>query len=266
MFETIPLFEASELSRSFGQGKKKIMALDAVTFSIFAGEVVSIVGESGSGKTTLAQLLLQLQPFSAGSLLFKGRKLLPRKEYWRSVQMVFQNPYAAFNQFYKITAQLTDSFNLLKSKQAPNRIRDLVDEALRMVAIEPEEVKEKYPFELSGGQMQRLLLARIFLIKPEVLIADEPTSMIDACSRQSILECLLSLKRKLGMTILFITHDIGLASKISDRLLVVHRGKIIEQGAVQQILHSPREEYTKKLLDHTLRLKAPEPCNKGTEP
>ena len=250
-----PVFKALNLSCYHGQGRKRFAALDSATFTVNEGEILSIVGESGSGKSTLAQVLLQLQPIHRGHLQFMGENLPAKKEYWKLVQMVFQNPYAAFNQFFTIKKQLNESFNLFPKRPSAQETSQLINEALRMVSLDPSEISSKYPFECSGGQMQRLLLARIFLIKPAVLIADEPTSMIDACSRHSILDCLLSLKRELNMTILFITHDIGFAAKISNRMVVLRRGKIVEQGTTEQILHNPQKCYTKQLMEHASGLR-----------
>jgi peptide/nickel transport system ATP-binding protein len=127
-------------------------------------------------------------------------------------------------------------------------MNDRVDEALRAVNIKPGEIDGKYPFELSGGQMQRMLLARIFILKPEVLIADEPTSMVDACSRASILEYLMRLREQLRMTIVFVTHDIGLAYYVSDAVFIMHRGRIVEQGPPEQVIHTPASAVTRELL------------------
>jgi peptide/nickel transport system ATP-binding protein len=128
-------------------------------------------------------------------------------------------------------------------------MEDRVDQALLAVNIKPNEIEGKYPFELSGGQMQRMLLARIFILRPQVLIADEPTSMVDACSRASILDYLMKLKAELDMTIVFITHDIGLAYYVSDSIFIMHKGKIVEQGAPDKVTQSPESEITRQLLD-----------------
>ena len=246
-----PKFEARNLGRSYGHGHKRVFAVKNVNFTIPNKHVISVVGQSGCGKTVLAKMLLRLETPSTGSLLFDGKPIAsepdPRK-HWRSVQAVFQDPFSAFNQFFTIRAQLKSSFKLFERKPSPAEIDARVDAALLAVNIEPKEIEGKYPFELSGGQMQRMLLARIFILRPEVLIADEPTSMVDACSRASILDYLMKLKKELDMTIVFVTHDIGLACHISDSLFIMHHGEIVEQGPPDRVTRSPTSEVTKQLL------------------
>ncbi len=242
------LFEAKNLTCTFQKGKTIFTAVDHLNFSIHQGEIISIVGESGSGKTTLAKMLLNLQEKSEGTLTFEGADITNPRAHWRKVQAVFQDPFASFNQFFSITQQLKDSFNLFDEKPSEEEMSKQIEAALRAVNLEPSKIEGKYPFELSGGQMQRLLIARAFLINPKVLIADEPTSMVDACSRANILDFLLELKEKLDMTILFITHDIGLAYYVSDRVFIMQKGKIVEQGAPQNVILKPEHPYTKNLL------------------
>ena len=245
-------FEAQGLSRIYGHGKKRRVAVDGVTFRIKDREIVSVVGQSAAGKTVLAKMLLRLEKPSSGQLLFDGQpvdRAADRRAYWRKVQAVFQDPFSAFNQFFTIRSQLKSSFTLFEKKPSRDEMEARVDEALLAVNIKPKEIEGKYPFELSGGQMQRMLLARIFILKPHVLIADEPTSMVDACSRASILDYLMKLKKDLNMTIVFITHDIGLAYYVSDTIYIMHQGKIVEQGTPDQVTQSPSSEITRQMLD-----------------
>jgi peptide/nickel transport system ATP-binding protein len=165
------------------------------------------------------------------------------------VQAVFQDPFSCFNQFFTIRSQLKASFRLFEKQPSAKEMEDRVDQALLAVNIKPKEVEGKYPFELSGGQMQRMLLARIFILKPQVLIADEPTSMVDACSRASILDYLMKLKEELSMTIVFVTHDIGLAYYVSDAIYIMHQGKIVEHGPPDQVTQQPQDPITRQLLD-----------------
>ena len=243
------LFEARDLTCVFQKGKTLFTAVDHLNFDIHQGEIISIVGESGSGKTTLAKMLLNLQPKSEGTLHFEGAEISNPRAHWRKVQAVFQDPFASFNQFFTITAQLKDAFNLFDVKPSDSEIDDRIREALEAVNLEPSKIEGKYPFELSGGQMQRLLIARAFLINPKVLIADEPTSMVDACSRANILDFLLDLKEKLDMTIIFITHDIGLAYYVSDRVFIMQKGQIVEQGSPKDVILKPEHPYTQNLLN-----------------
>jgi len=245
-------FEAKDLSRTFGHGKRLVTAVDRVSFSIKDREIVSLVGQSGCGKTVLAKMLLRLEAPSSGELLFDGKPIggVPDpRQHWRKVQAVFQDPFSAFNQFFTIRSQLKGSFTLFETKPSDKEMEERVDQALLAVNIKPKEIEGKYPFELSGGQMQRMLLARIFILRPQVLIADEPTSMVDACSRASILEYLMKLKQELSMTIVFVTHDIGLAYYVSDSIFIMHAGKIVEQGPPDDVTQRPKSEFTKKLLD-----------------
>ncbi len=245
-------FQAKNISRVFGHGKKSVTAVDNVTFEIRDREIISLVGQSGCGKTVLAKMLLRLETPTSGELLFNGKPITATgdpRNHWRQVQAVFQDPFSCFNQFFTIRSQLKSSFRLFETKPSPGEIEERVDQALLAVNIKPKEVEGKYPFELSGGQMQRMLLARIFILKPQVLIADEPTSMVDACSRASILDYLLKLKEELSMTIVFVTHDIGLAYYISDSLYIMHKGKMVDRGAPDDVIKHPTSDVTKQLLE-----------------
>jgi peptide/nickel transport system ATP-binding protein len=245
-------FEARSLSRAYGQGKKVKLAVNDVSFKIRDKEIVSVVGQSGCGKTVLAKMLLRLEQPSSGQLLYDGepiQSVVDPRQHWRKVQAVFQDPFSAFNQFFTIRSQLKSSFNLFETKPSEQEMEQRVDDALLAVNIKPREIDGKYPFELSGGQMQRMLLARIFILKPRVLIADEPTSMVDACSRANILDYLMKLKHELDMTIVFITHDIGLAYYISDSIFIMHEGKIVEQGPPDDVTQRPQSAATKQLLE-----------------
>jgi len=245
-------FEAKGLSRVFGHGKKATTAVRDVTFEIKDKEIISLVGQSGCGKTVLAKMLLRLETPTSGELLFNGKPIAAAgdpRNHWRQVQAVFQDPFSCFNQFFTIRSQLKSSFRLFETKPSDKEMEDRVDQALLNVNIKPKEVEGKYPFELSGGQMQRMLLARIFILKPQVLIADEPTSMVDACSRASILDYLMKLKQELSMTIVFVTHDIGLAYYVSDSLYIMHQGEIVERGTPDDVTQRPKSDVTKQLLD-----------------
>src|SRR5258706_9915188 len=244
-------FEARDLSRTFGHGKRMQRGVDNVSFTIKDRDIVSLVGQSGCGKTVLAKMLLRLESPTGGALLYEGLPIdsaRDPRDHWRQVQAVFQDPFSAFNQFFTIRAQLKSSFTLFKVKPSNAEMEERVDQALLAVNIKPKEIEGKYPFELSGGQMQRMLLARIFILKPQVLIADEPTSMVDACSRASILDYLMKLKQELSMTIVFVTHDIGLAYYVSDSIFIMHKGKIVEQGPPDQVTQAPTSDVTRQLL------------------
>ena len=178
----------------------KTVAVDHVDFNFYEGEIVSIVGESGSGKTTLAKMLLGLISTTEGEIYFQGKKRdistqKKKQEYWKNIQAIFQDPYSSYNMFNKIDSVLLDCIHMRGGKNLPHAKKvELMTEACSFVNLKFEELTNKYPFELSGGQMQRLMIARIFLLKPKILLADEPTSMIDACSRATILDMLMKLR------------------------------------------------------------------------
>jgi peptide/nickel transport system ATP-binding protein len=243
------VFSAKNLSCVFGHGKKVIKAIDDIDFTIADQEIVSLVGGSGCGKSVLAKIMLDLIAPTSGTFLYKGEVIADQRMHWREVQPVFQDPFSCFNQFFTIRSQLKSSFGIFKNRPSRKEMEDRVDQALLAVNIKPPEIEGKYPFELSGGQMQRMLLARIFILRPKVLIADEPTSMVDACVRANILDYLMKLKEELKMTIVFITHDIGLAYYVSDRLFIMHKGKIVEQGTPDDVTLTPKNEHTRVLLD-----------------
>ena len=254
-FSKAPLcLSGKGVTKIFGFGDKKTVAVDHVDFEFHEGEFVSIVGESGSGKTTLSKMLLGLSNATEGEIFFQGK---PRdissghkkKEYWKGIQAIFQDPFSSFNTFQKIDTVLLDCINMRGGKGLSKQEKfDMMSEACKFVNLEFKELTNKYPFELSGGQMQRLMIARIFLLKPKILLADEPTSMVDACSRATILDMLLNLRDEIGMTVIFITHDIGLAYYISDSVYIMEHGKFVEYGKADEVILHPQAAYTKRLI------------------
>lgn len=242
------------LTKIFGLGRLRTVAVDHVDLNLYEGEVVSIVGESGSGKTTLAKMLLGLISSTEGEVYFQGKKRdistqRKRQEYWKNIQAIFQDPFSSYNIFNKIDTVLLDCIHMRGGRMLPHPKKvELMAEACSFVNLKFEELTNKYPFELSGGQMQRLMIARIFLLKPKILIADEPTSMIDACSRATILDELMQLRSETGMTIIFITHDIGLAYFVSDSVYIMEHGKIVESGSADSVILYPTQPYTRRLI------------------
>jgi peptide/nickel transport system ATP-binding protein len=249
-----PLLETRELTRTFGHGPQAVHAVDRVSFSVLPGEIVSVVGESGSGKTTLGRLVLRLLAPSAGQVLFRGENVIALhssrelKKYWQGVQAVFQDPYAAFNQFYTNRHVLSNALNVLDPPLAKREKLPRINNALLEVGLDPADVLDKWPHQLSGGQVQRVMIARALVTGPQLLIADEPTSMLDASLRVTVLNLLTDLRRQHNMSILFITHDLGQAYYISDRVLVMYRGQLVEQGPVEQVLENPQHAYTRRLM------------------
>ncbi|MFX1274428.1 MAG: ABC transporter ATP-binding protein [Promethearchaeota archaeon] len=221
-----------------------------MTFEVNEGDVVSLVGESGSGKSTIAKLILRLLRPTKGDIYLYGAniKKIKKRVYYRKVQGVFQDPYSSFNSFYKIDHTLKQAFSIAFPKGTRiDRQKKFVD-ILTKVGLDPHETLGRYPHQVSGGQLQRILIARALLFEPKLLIADEPTSMIDSSSRAGILNLFKALKQEYNVTILFITHDIGQAQYLSDRVLVMQHGKIVEQGKTNKVFFTPKEAYTQNLL------------------
>lgn len=251
------------VTKYFGVGNKVTKAVDHVDFEFHEGELVSIVGESGSGKTTLSKMLLGLLNETDGEIFFQGKKRdissrAKKKEYWKGIQAIFQDPFSSFNTFNKIDTVLLDCINMRGGKNlSKDQKVAMMTEACSFVNLKFAELTNKYPFELSGGQMQRLMIARIFLLKPKILLADEPTSMIDACSRATILDMLLNLRNETGMTIIFITHDIGLAYYISDSIYIMEHGKFVESGNADDVILNPKAAYTKRLISDVPKIHEP---------
>jgi peptide/nickel transport system ATP-binding protein len=251
------------VTKIFGHGNRKTVAVDHVDFQFYQGELVSIVGESGSGKTTLIKMLLGLTNVTEGEIFYMGKKRdissrAKKKEYWKGIQAIFQDPFSSYNIFNKIDTVLLDCIHMRGGRKLSyDKKVAMMEEACNFVNLKYAELTNKYPFELSGGQMQRLMIARIFLLRPKILLADEPTSMIDACSRATILDMLLNLRNEIGMMIIFITHDIGLAYYISDKVYIMERGKIVEHGSADDIILSPQAEYTKRLITDVPKIHEP---------
>jgi len=251
------------LTRVFGHGDKRTVAVDNVDFEFRRGEIVSIVGESGSGKTTLAKMVLGLLNPTSGEILYEGKprdisSYAKRRLYWQNIQAIFQDPYSTYNIFNRVDSVLIDCIRLQGGGNlSEDAKREKMREACKFVNLKFDELSNKYPFELSGGQMQRLMIARIFMLNPRLLIADEPTSMIDACSRATILDMLLKLRNEINMTIVFITHDMGLAYYISDTVYIMEKGVIVERGSADEAILNPKSDYTKRLLGDVPKIYEP---------
>ena len=221
-----------------------------ISFGIKKGEILSLVGESGSGKSTVANIILRLLKPTSGNviLLGKNHKEYKKKKYYEQVQGIFQDPYSSFNFFYKVDHVLNQAISHSLSWVDIAEKERIITNTLGIVGLNAAETLGRFPHQLSGGQLQRILLARCLLFKPRLLIADEPTSMIDACARAEILNLLKKLRDKSGISVLFITHDIGQAQYVSDRVIVMKQGEIIERGSTNEVFLNPKEDYTKNLL------------------
>jgi peptide/nickel transport system ATP-binding protein len=253
-----PLLEARRVTRVFGGsmfGKKRVtVALSDFTLAVDVEppSITAIVGESGSGKTTLARTLLGLTAPTSGEVRYRGTdlRLLSRgqkRQFLRDVQVIFQDPYEVYNPFYKVDHVLEtpiQKFGLASGQKA----RDLIEETLQAVGLRPAETLGRYPHQLSGGQRQRIMVARAVLLRPRLIIADEPVSMVDSSLRATILESLRDLNKRLGISLIYITHDLTTAYQIADNIAVLYRGSAVEAGDVEHVVKDPQHPYSQLLI------------------
>ncbi len=240
----------------------KIKALNEVNLSVASDEpaIISIVGESGSGKTTLAKVLLRLVQPTSGQVhisdqLVAGKGAQPDKtEFLRTVQPIFQNPFEAFNRYRTVDAYLYETATRVL-QLPPSEAVIAIEQALAAVGLEYKDVKGKYPNQFSGGELQRASVARALIPRPNLIIADEPVSMIDASRRMIIINLFLALKQEYKTSFLYITHDLATAYYISDYIAVMNRGRVVEFGEAKQVLQTPQHDYTRLLLDSIPSLK-----------
>jgi peptide/nickel transport system ATP-binding protein len=252
------LLEAQHVSKIFGGGlfeSETTTALDDFSIRIENDPpvITAVVGESGSGKTTLARVLLGETDPTKGEVRYLGKDLRSlsrdeRRSFRRDVQVIFQDPYEVYNPFYKIDHVLTTpltKFGLAKSR---GQAQELMVDALRAVGLRPEETLGRYPHQLSGGQRQRVMVARALLVRPRLIIADEPVSMVDASLRATILDSLQTLTRDFGVSLIYITHDLITAYQISDNIIVLYRGSVAEAGRAEPIVQQPEHPYSRLLV------------------
>jgi ABC-type oligopeptide transport system ATPase subunit len=253
------LLRVDSVSRVYAMGglfgRDHFRAVDDVSFAIPDGkpEIFTIVGESGSGKTTLARMILNLVAPSEGTISLRGMdvgKARGRRghlEFMARVQPIFQNPFEAFNPLKRIDRYLLATARQFAGAQRGVEAQAAADAALRNVGLSFEEVTRRFPHELSGGQLQRVAIARALIPKPALLVADEPVSMVDASLRMSIVNLFRTLRDDLGVSIIYITHDLATAYYISDRIIVMEKGKVIEGGEARAVLDNPQHPYTQRL-------------------
>jgi peptide/nickel transport system ATP-binding protein len=234
--------------------QRQVHALNDVSFVIKRGHVRSLVGESGSGKSTTARLITRLMPPTKGEILFKGRDVLKTEataaslQYRSDVQMIFQDPFGSLNPVHTIGYHIERPLQIHKVVPA-NQVQARVEELLNTVGLTPPaEVAQRYPYQLSGGQRQRVAIARALAVNPEIILADEPISMLDVSIRMGVLNLMERLKHEMGIGFLYITHDIASARYIGDDTMVMYAGHMVEGGESDELMHNPAHPYTKLLL------------------
>lgn len=248
------LIHIDNVGKTFHVGGEDVVAVKSMTLS-FPSEIpkiITVAGESGSGKSTLAAMVLGFDAPTSGQILCDGKDIrnLSRSgfsDFRRKVQGVFQNPFETFNPFYKVGHALTLTARNLGKETNNANVRQKIVDVLDRVRLDPA-VLDRYSHELSGGQLQRLSLARAVLANPRLIVADEPVSMIDASLRLQVLRQLVDLKSNLGISILYITHDLSTALQISDELLIAYKGEIVERGNPEKVIEDPQHPYTKLLM------------------
>ena len=237
----------------FGPKNEAIKAVTDVSFQIERGTTVGLVGESGSGKTTIGKALLKLEKATSGEVLFEGKNILPLSEeefrpFRRRMQMIFQDPYGSLNPRMSIGQIIGEPLEIHFPEMNRNERKDRVAELLDLVELTPDFV-DRYPHEFSGGQRQRIGIARALAVKPDFIVCDEAVSALDVSVQAQVVNLLQDLQEQLGLTYLFIAHDLAVVEHISDEILVMYRGEIVEAASASEIYSNPQHKYTRRLLE-----------------
>lgn len=249
------LLEVEQLTKTFALGsifsRTRITAVDNVSFHLAPAEIFTLAGESGCGKTTTARIIMGFERATAGAIIHSGKREAKNEKVWftEGVQAIFQDPFGTFNPLRTVDSyffETVQSYQLAKGRDAAIA---LIDRKLQAVGLSYEEFAGKYPSEFSGGQLQRISIARALLTDPKLLIADEPVSMVDASLRMAIVNLFQRLRDEFGVSVLYITHDLATAYYVSDRIAIMFRGNIVEMGTVEEVLMAPKHPYTQLLRD-----------------
>lgn len=249
------LLEVNQLTKRYSQGnvlaRITLTAVDHVSFYIKPAEIFTLAGESGCGKTTTAKILIGFEEATSGTIRHNGKLQTRGEKPWITdgVQAIFQDPFSTFNPLRTVDSYFFETVQNFRLAGSKREAIDRIDKTLRMVGLTYEEFAGKYPNEFSGGQLQRISIARALVTDPKLIIADEPVSMVDASLRMSIVNLFKQLRDELGVSILYITHDLATAYYVSDRIAIMFRGNIVEMGTVEQVLMNPRHPYSKLLRD-----------------
>jgi peptide/nickel transport system ATP-binding protein len=249
---------------------KKIKVIDNINLKLCKGEILVVAGESGSGKTTLAKLIMRSIDPDSGKIIFdnrditklKGKDLLKIRS---KIQMIFQDPYSSLDPRMKIFDIIKEPLEVHKKKLSKTEIKECIDSTLKKVSLDPADISHKYPHMLSGGQRQRVSFARALVLKPLLIIADEPVSMLDVSIRFQILELMKNLRDKENVSFLYITHDLSTSQYVGDNIIILYKGQIIEQGDIHEVLRHPLHPYTKALISAIPRFNDYQEINIKTE-
>ena len=249
------LLEIDHLTKVFSLGsilsRVHITAVDNVSCDVNPAEIFALAGESGCGKTTTARIVLGFEEATSGTIIHNGKQGAKNEKVWitEGIQAIFQDPFATFNPLRTVDNYFFETLYNYKLSRSKLEAIEIINQKLRQVGLSYEEFAGRYPNEFSGGQLQRVSIARALLTNPVLLIADEPVSMVDASLRMSIVNLFRKLRDELGVSVLYITHDLATAYYVSDRIAIMFRGNIVEMGTVEQVLMSPRHPYTKLLRE-----------------
>lgn len=247
------LLEVKNLRVEFGNKNNKFVAVNDVNFNIYKGETFGLVGESGSGKTTIGRAIIRINPAAGGEIIYSGKKISGKidpdtdKSLTKKIQMIFQDPMASLNERAKVDYIVSEGFYNLKNYGSEENRKKIVEQALLDVGLLPE-FASRFPHEFSGGQRQRIGIARALVMEPELIIADEPISALDVSIRAQVINLLSELQKQKGLTYLFIAHDLSVVRFISDRIAVIHKGKIVELAETEMLFDCPLHPYTRSLL------------------
>jgi oligopeptide/dipeptide ABC transporter ATP-binding protein len=255
---TAPILELRDVTKVFGDadpGGAGTVATDRVSLALDEQppRILSIVGESGSGKTTVARALLGLNPPTSGQVLYRGKDAYRLSDpemitYRKEVQAIFQDPYGIYNPYYRIDRVFNMAIKKFRLANSKSEARDLTEGALHAVNLRPADILGRFPHQLSGGERQRVMLARAYMLRPKVIIADEPISMLDVAVRAIFMNILLDFKERYGMSTIFITHDLSSAYYLGGDIMVMSRGRVVEEGPAETVMASPAHPYTQLLL------------------
>lgn len=254
------MLKIQNLEKSYNKESK---VLKGVSFHLNQGEIIGLIGASGAGKSTVGRIVANLEAADSGSILFENQELVKmnakkRRLLSKDIQMIFQDPYSSLSPRMKVRELIEEALIILKLEDDKEKRLTLVKEALELVSLDPKKYLERFPHELSGGERQRIGIARAIVCNPKLIIADEPTSMLDTSLRLELIELLRDLNKKRGTAFIFITHDIALTQNFCDRLMVLNEGIVVDEGPTKEVINHPTHQFTKKLINALLTLEARE--------